>query len=260
MASFDSSFFIGSVVMPRQDFKVNGIDVSIAGGEYYLYDLSSPLSLLSQMQAALAAGGVALGFAVLLGSGYVRLSGSAAFTVAWGTASVLKELLGYSVDLASATGHVAPKLSPIFWSPQRKARFELTPDGVRGMRQHILHQSVSAYSGKAESTSHGAREFQKWSWEKIPYERLMTANALAGEFDTFFERVAVRSARFKVYHIANEDTLSTSQFTFDVALGPYVMPLGNNAGWQYTRASGHTWTDFTADLTVSATVCPEIDY
>lgn len=257
--AYYSGWFIGSRTIARQDFQINGNAVSVPAGTYYLTDPTAALSLLEQVITAMGVGLLFAPTAVLLGSGKVRLTAAGAFTVTWGTATALRDLLGFTADLASATSHTATLKSPLWWSPGKPALFALTPLGVTGQPRYILSQSMSAYSGRAESTSHGARRYQRFVFEKVDSERVSTPSALGGEYGTWFEAVAVRSARFKMYRDAVEDVASVAEFTYDTVHGPYVLPLGGAAEWAYQRSAGLTWTDLCCDITVAATVCPEID-
>lgn len=257
--AYTAGWFIGSRTITVQSFKINGNAVSVPAGTYYLTDPTGAISLLTQVITAMGVGLLFAPTAVLLGSGKVRLTAAGAFTVTWGTATELRDLLGFSGDLGSATSHTATLKSPLWWSPGKPALFALTPLGVTGQPRYVLSQSMSAYSGKAESTSHGSRSYQRFTFEKVDSERMSTPSALGGEYGTWFAAVAVRSARFKLYRDAVEDPASASAFTFDTVHGPYVLPIGNAAEWAYQRSAGFTWTDMCCDVTVPATVCPEID-
>lgn len=257
--AFTAGWFIGSRTLSAQSFQINGNAVSVPAGTYYLTDPSAALSLLSEVVSAMSTGLLFAPTAVLLGSGKVRLTAAGAFTVTWGTATALRDLLGFTADLGSATSHTATLKSPLWWSPGKPALFALTPLGVTGQPRYILSQSISAYSGRAESTSHGERSYQRFTFEKVDAERMSTPDALGGEYGVWFAAVAVRSARFKMYRDAVEDASSASAFTYDTVHGPYVLPLGAAAEWAYQRSAGFTWTDMACDITVPATVCPEID-
>lgn len=255
-----SAWFIGSVTIGLQSFTVNGTPVSVAAGTYYLSDPTSALSLLAKVQTAMLLG-AAGSTAVLLGSGKVRLAATGALVIVWGAATLLRDLLGFTGGLALATAYVAPNYSTLWWSPGKPGLFALSPLNVTGSRRHIVSQSTAAYTGKAESTSHGSRLFQRFTFEKVASERLKasdTDTSAGGEYDAFYSQVAVRSGRFKVYSNANEDSTSTTAFTYDTVVGPYTVPLGNDASWQYQRAAGHTWTDYTCDISITANSCPEI--
>lgn len=258
MPAYQSSWFIGSTTIGAQAIEIESDPQVVTAGTFYLTDPTAGRSLLSQIEAAMSNAGVVDAEAVLLGSGYVRLKGSMPWTLTWGSGTLLRDLLGYETDLVAGLAFVAPLKSPLFWSPGKPASFDQTPIGVRGSKRYVLSQSVSAYSGRAESTSHGVREYQRFSTEKVDAERVRTVDELGGEYGTFYDLVAVRSARFKFYHLAVEDTLSTTAFTYESVLGPYLISLGSTAAWDYTRSRGHEYTDFTVDLTVNAHVVPEI--
>jgi hypothetical protein len=129
MASFYSAWFIGSIVLREQAFTVNGVLVVVAAGTYYLSDPTAGLSLLAAVQAAMlpqAAGATA----VLLGSGKVRLAGAGAFSITWGAATLLRDLLGYTGNLAASTSYTAPGKSALFFSPGKPATLRPDPLGV----------------------------------------------------------------------------------------------------------------------------------
>lgn len=257
--SFYSAWFVGSRTLGLQLFSINGSAASIPAGTYYLTDPTAALSLLDAMVTAMGAALLFAPTAELLGSGKVRLTAAGAFPIVWGSATLLRDLLGFEGDLAASASHTATRKSPLWWSPGKPALFALTPLGVTAAPRYLLAQSVSAYSGRAESTSHGSRGYQRFPFEKVDSERMRTPDELGGEYGVWFEAVAVKSARFKVYRDAVEDPASTSPFTYDTVHGPYVQPLGTAPEWAYQRSSGHTWTDYTCDITVAATVCPEIE-
>lgn len=259
MAAFYSGWFIGSRTLGTQLLTINGSAASVLAGTYYLTDPTAGLSLLAKVISAMSTALLFAPTAVLLGSGKVRLTAAGAFSVTWGSATLLRDLLGFTGDLGAATSHTAPLKSPLWWSPGKPALFSLTPLGVTAQPRYVLTQSVSAYSGRAMSTSHGARRFQRFTMEKVAAERMSTPAALGGEFGRWFEAVAVPSARWKLYRDAVEDAASTTAFTYESVHGPYILPLGNAAEWSYTRSSGFTWTDLCCDITVPATVCPEIE-
>ena len=261
MAAIYSAWFIGSVTIAAQTFTVNGVAVVVPAGTYYLSDPTAGLSLLAATAAAMvpqAAGATA----VLLGSGKCRLTATGNFTVTWGTATTLRDLLGFTGNLAAAATYTASLYSDLWWSPGKPALFALSPLGVTGQTRYILSQSTSAYTGKAESTSHGSRLYQRFTFSHVDSERVKAANtdaAAGGEYEAWFAQVAVRSTRFKVYHDAIENAASTSAYTYTSVHGPYVQPLGGEASYKYQRSSSLTWTDICADVSIDANGCPEIE-
>ncbi len=259
MAAYYSAWFIGSATISDTVVACGGF-LPFDAGTYYLTDPTSARSLCGMLETVLQAAEPTV-TVELLASGYVRISADVTFAVTWMVTNELRDLLGFNADLSGADSYTAPNHSPLWWSPGKPALFTLSPQGVTGQRRHILSQSVSAYSGKAESTSHGSRVYQRFTFEKVDAERLKvpdTDTSSSGEYDAWFDEVVAKSARFKVYHNAIEDSASTAEFTYESVHGPYIQPLGDNASWAYQRSSGFTWTDLCADLTVTANGCPEI--
>jgi hypothetical protein len=259
MASSETAFCIGSAVISAQTITIDGAAQVVPAGTYYLYDSSAGLSLLSQVEDAMTAAGIAGAAVELLGSGYVRLKSSGAvFTVAW-TSTTLRDLLGFTGALAASSSYTAPLKSKLFWSPGKTELPMEAPLGIRGSKRYNVAQTFSPYTGTVESLSHGYREFNTFKWEKLNVDRIRTANELGGEYGTWFENVCVKSARWKLYHWAIENPASTTQFTYDVKLGPYVTILGSKgAEWKYGRSRSFEWTDSEADIELPVTVTPEI--
>jgi hypothetical protein len=259
--AFYSAWFIGSATIAAQPFLVGAGACNVAAGTYYLTDPTSALSLLAQMQTTILAQAAGASV-VLLASGKVRISATGAFALTWGTSTTLRDLLGFNADLAALNSYTAPLKSKLWWSPGKPALFGLSPLGVTGQNRYIVSQSVSAYTGKAESTSHGSRVYQRFPFEKVDSERIKAADtdaAAGGEYEAWFAQVAVKSARFKVYRDVTEDSTSTTAFAYDSVHGPYIQPLGSDASYAYQRSAGLTWTDLCADITITANGCPEIE-
>lgn len=256
--AYTSSFFVGSITLGASTFRVNGVDVVLPAGTWYLTDPTAARSLVTAF-ATIVATQAAGATAILTPSGRVRVAAAGVFSVTWNTATALKDALGFTGNLAAADAYAAPTPSPLFWSPGKPAMFMNTPLGVEGMKRHVVNQSTAGYTGQTQSTSFGYRTFQRFMFQNVNFERLMTVDELPGEYDVWFTRVAVRSARFKLYYNAQEDAAdTTTAFTYDSVLGPYIMPLSGQADWDYKRNSGFQWTDYTADLDLLANGCPEI--
>lgn len=259
MATIDTAWFIGSATI-ADTVVACGAFLPFAGGTYYLTDPTAARSLCATLETVLQIS-EATATVELLSSGFVRISADVPIDITWMVTNELRDLLGFDADLSGADTYTAPLHSPLWWSPGKPALFTLSPLGVTGQRRHNLSQSVSAYTGKTESTAHGSRLFQRFTFEKVDSERLKVADtdtALAGEYEAWFQQVAVPSARFKVYSAVGEDPAGTTEFTYDAVVGPYVQPLGSDASWNYQRSSGATWSDFCADISINANGCPEI--
>lgn len=259
--AYRSTWLIGSVLdLEVQDLTISGSAEQVAAGSYYLYDASTALSLLAQVEAAMTAAGLASASAVLLRTRKVRLSAGAAFSIVWNDTR-LRDLLGFSQgNVAGQASYVANSISPLLWSPGTKPAAVAAPLDVSGHKQHLVNTAVAPYTGRMEATSHGAREFNRYTWLNISKARLRTSSVLGGEWQTFFDEVVVKAAPHKNYREVQEENSGTTVATFDYAPhGPYqVSPERRALGWEFARSKGFEVLDRRYDLTIPVHVCPEL--
>ena len=247
--AYRAAWLIGSYAsMPASSMTINATAVPVAAGSRYLYDADAALSMLSLIEGIITAGGVAGASVRLNENGKVRLSGGGLFSVTWGAATQLRDLLGFTADLASNASHTAPNLSPLIFMPGKPETPMTQRLGVAGHRVHAVFTATAPYSGKQESVSHGTREYARYSFPMVDSDLVVGTVGQGGTFDTFFEKVGVRSARFKLYREVLEDPNSNASVmaTLDQPLGPYVFsaPLT----WKLDRSRGFTSTDIRCDV------------
>jgi hypothetical protein len=260
VAVFRSSWLIGSVRdLPVQNFEADGVAASVATGNYYLAGPVTALSLRAAFQAALIAAGVADALVVITQSRTVRITASETFTLEWGDATRLRDLLGFSADLLNLDTHQAPLVSPLLWSPARPGRSMLSPQLTRGIRRPLNYYAVSPSDGSVTVVSHGAREYQRLEWSMIANDRIFTTDELGGEFVSFFEEVLAKGASFYHYPEVVEDaSVSATTATLLPFLGPYVFsPKARATTWAYDRADGFKWTDRRQDIDLDIHVTPQ---
>ncbi len=259
MASFRSSWLIGSYADRPEgtEVTINASVQPVVGGSRYLWNTDASLSLLAVMQNAITAAGVAGASVVLLQSGKVRISAGAAFSITWGTATLLRDLLGFTGNLAAAASHTAPGLSPLIWLPGRPEIPLAQRLGVVGHRVHAVYSTTAPYSGTQESVVHGSRLFARYSWPYVDTERMVGDAGEGGTWDTWWSTVAIRSARFYLYRDVLEDPAGTSSTisTLDEALGPYV--VSSPRTWRWDLSKGFERTDKRADLELACHVVAE---
>jgi len=255
--AYYSGWFIGSRTMSVQSFQINGNAVSVPAGTYYLTDPTSTLSLLSKVISAMSTGLLFAPTAVLLGSGKVRLTAAGAFTVTWGTATLLRDLLGFTTNLAGNSISTAPNVSGLLWSPQRTETPMLAPIGIRGQKVAAVYQSQSPYDGTTENTSRGSREYNRFIFRRVTYLRVWTSNNNGGEFNRWFEEVAVPAARWKLYSQVLESELDV-EAEVNTGLGPYIVTAEKRGvNWDFTRSKGQEFSDRQMDIDFNVHVCPE---
>lgn len=245
--------------MPAQTFKADGVDAVVAAGNYYLQSPVSALTLLAVFRQALLDAGVADATAVLTRSRHVRLTASESFTVEWGAATQLRDLLGFTGDLPNLAAHQATLVSPLLWSPARPSSSMLSPTLTTGMRRPLSYFAVSPSDGSTTVVTHGSRVYQRLTWINVDNARVFTLAELGGEYIKFFETVLAQGC--SLYHFPDvvEDAVTSSvSVTLLPYLGPYVLSPANRAAtWVYDRSKGFEWTDRRQDIDISLHVVPQ---
>jgi hypothetical protein len=258
MAAFLSAWLVGSYAsLPEQDITIAGSAETVPAGSYYLTDPTASLSLLAQVEAALVSAGLVGVSCVLMKNRKVKIGSAGAFAIAW-TDTLLRDLLGFTGDLAAASSHEAPNISPLLWSPARPESPALTSFGIRGHKVHAVYHAVSPYTGETESTAHGYREYQRYRFPNVDTDRVRTTAGAGGEWQTWFDQVAVRAARWKLYRNVSEDPDSTSTATLGTPLGPEIYSAERRGvAWYLQRSRGYELIDRRADIDVPCHVPPE---
>ena len=250
MPTYNAAWLIGSVAdLPAQAVAIDGAPVSSSAGDFYLYDATAARSLITEFEAMMTAAGVAGPNAYIRRSGYVYLESSGVFAVNWGTGTRLRDLLGFTANLTGSTSYVAPLKSPLLWMPGKPE----TPIGHRlatvGHKIPTQFQAVSAYTGRAESVSHGDRYFARISFPMVDTALVVSAANEGGTFARWWDEIAVTSARWKLYRDVGEDPAGTS--------AEHRNPSGNAPRWTFEPSKGFERTDLRADLDIRCHVCPE---
>lgn len=262
MAEYRAAWLIGSIEgMPSQSIKIDGSPFSPTGSNFYLYDATAARSLITAMGALLTSAGVAGPLAYIRRSGYVYLASSGVFTVSWGTSTVMRDLLGFTGNLVGSASYVAPLKSPLLWMPGKPE----TPMGHRlgtvGQKVNTQYQAVSAYTGRAESVSHGSRTYARYSFPMVDTELVVTTTNEGGTFARWWDEIAMTSARWKLYRDVGEDPAGTTAVhgDLDEPLGPYVCSntSGNSPRWAFDPSKGFERTDARADIDLRAHLVAE---
>ena len=260
MASYRAAWLVGSYAgLPQQDTLINAVMGATPAGGYYLYNHgNASLSLLTHVRNAIGAATGAATTAILQQSGHVRIDCAAPFSLAWGTSTLLRDLLGFSANLALNASYTAPLLSPLLFMPGKPETPLAQRLGVAGHRSHTVFQTTAPYSGKSESVSHGSRSYARYGFPMIDTDRLTGSLGEGGTFDTWFEYVAVRSARWKLYRDVLEDPAGTTSalLTLTQPLGPYVM-TGERPSWKWDLSRGFERTDKRGDIELACHVVEE---
>lgn len=226
-----SAWFIGSITVTGQDFTVDASGVGVPDGPYYLLRSPTTYSLLDVMAARVVAivGGTCV--ITLRRNRCVRIVFNTARTVTWGAATQLRDLLGFTGDLGSATTHDAPGVSPLLWSPGYLA----TPKTIEGVAGYTVpHQAItkSADGSQVYCTHYGQETWQDLGWSHIMPDRMRVATGTGGgTFHEFYEQCAMLRERFVYHQGIDELDGDTTAATMDTALGPYVLRPEFSSDW-----------------------------
>lgn len=234
-----SSWLVGSIVLPQQQFTVDATVVAIPAGTYYLRHATAALSLVDVVATAIVAALGGTCTVTLQRSRLVRIAFNVARSITWGTATQLRDLLGFTGDLGSATPQTATNISALLWSPA----FPGMPTTVVGTLGYELERQevyTSDDGSEIQSDFHGEIVWQELQWDHIPVSRLRTAASVSvaaqgGTFHQFYRQCARLRRRFFHYEQVTEDSSdSGTAVTWPSGLGPYVVREGFNPQW-YTR-------------------------
>jgi len=242
VASYTSAWLVGSVKDASYGVTIAGSAQTISG-DLYLYHPTSALSLLAAWVTAATTAGLGSPTAVLTRDRKVKLSNGANFTVTW-TNTTLRDLLGFTGNLASASSYTATNVSPLLWSPGKPLLPELSPSGTTGNRRPLAYWTQSPTDGSPFVVAHGERIDQRWSVSHVSQGRMQTSSEAGGEWATFFETCAEKGYSWYVYPSVAEETGSSTTATLSNGLGPYVLAVSGRApSWDFQRARGFEYLD-----------------
>lgn len=222
MARIRSCWVVGSVeLLPQQDLTIEGSSETIPAGPYFLFHDDPAVSLIAQMLAAMLSAGVAAPVVELLENRRVRLGSSGVFTVTWGSATALRDFLGFTGNLAAADSYEAPNISRFLWSPGIPPNKETPTDAV-GFNVEDAEIKVSADGNVQEVDFHTTHVWDEWEWDAVLLNRYLDPTGFnGGTWDGFRTAVIVPGHRFQLYEIVVEDSSSSSTVVLPAALGTY---------------------------------------
>lgn len=257
MAQYRAAWLIGSYAsMPATEVTVNAVLTAVTGGDWYLWDATATWSLCALMQNTLTAAGVAGGACVLQRDGKIKLSAAGVFSVTWGVGTLLRDMLGFTGNISGSASYSAPNQSPLLFMPGKPETPMAQRLGTAGHKTHTVYMAIAPYSGKAESVSHGSRQFARYFFPLVDTDLMVDDSNTGGTWGRWTEEVAVKAARWKLYRGALEDPTDTAAVTasLDQPLGPYVVTDPN---WRWDTSKGFERTDARADLDIKCHVVEE---
>jgi hypothetical protein len=228
-----TTLWVGSMEgMLEQDLLIDGSPEPFAAGDYYLRHATASLSAMATLAALLTGTGIA-GVAVeLLENLYVRISATPAFAITW-TDTGLRDMLGFTGNLAGLNSYTAPRRSPYLWSAGWPAELA-TPSGVGSYDDEDAVVRPSADGTDQELDHFVTHRLQEASYDVVPLSRYMLQDSALADglnWRTFRRQVLVANARFQLYELITEDMASTDPITWVDPLGTYLvreLPPGVN--------------------------------
>lgn len=173
----------------------------------------------------------------LLRNRLIRITFDAGGNVAvvWGSATDLRDALGFESDLSGALTYTSDNPSDIIWCPGlteiSKGRL-----GQAGIPVYDLQVAGAAGSTKPVHTSHHYREINTLRWMNVDNGRVWV-DGTGGEHLAFWRKVLIGGRQFAHYRQVTNDETSTSAVTLATRVGPYcfVAPRGA-AEYPYDRS------------------------
>lgn len=234
----DTSLLVGSITLPEQVVEINASAQTITAGTRYLRHPTAALSWLAQLEAAITAAGIGSASVVMLQSLRVRASGSPNFDIDWTSsgATLLRDLLGWAANSASAGTHTATSASPLIWDPGDPA----TPSvrfGATGYTNNDDARHVSADGTQFRVDIYHEQKRIELSWTNVAADRLQVDDATqgGGTFHEFYEQSGKRGYSM-FWHAAQSLDGTATPVTWDDVqrFGPYAIRPEFGVDW-YAR-------------------------
>jgi len=221
MATAITDILIGSIEqLATQVFSITSGQVTITSDDYYLRSNNASLSLIDEVEAELLNTGANAPDVFIRRDLKVQINFGIAEAIGWGSATKLRNLLGFDGDSALSTSHVADHPSPLLWSPGYLGKFA-TIRGIDGYDVDDTTLTMSNTGNTVIGTNTSKSTLQNMDWDAVEIERIHTTSEFGGEFKRFRDEVLSNVFRFLLYQDITEDPSSGTEITFTAPLGPY---------------------------------------
>lgn len=223
------------------DDGTNDDTITVAAGDYYPVHGTSSLSLGNAIASAINAQHTTLSDVTfsITASGRVQFksTGETTFSIDFSVSTggiIARDTLGYTGNVSGAHTHVAPTVSPLFWSPGKTESPVDAPLGVVGQKVRDAVRGQAATSVMKGRTFNSYRVNRFW-WRFVANDRGWTSSEANGEYYTFFDQVLSMLRQFILWRSISEDTSDTSTIiTLTTSLGPYKF-TGDPRKWDLRR-------------------------
>lgn len=224
MARINSTWLVGSVEsLPAQSFTIDVYGATIPAGPYYLTHATSNISLFDLVTSEMDNAAVPDPAVEFLENRLVRISASATFAITWGSATTLRDMLGFTGNLSGASSYTATLVSPYLWSAGQTVS-KSTPTGSTGYSVEDATITVSADGTEQYTDFHTTHTWDEWDWPSVYLDRFDASGAYSGgTYLGFRTAVIVPGHRMQCYEIVEEDSSSSTVVTLPTVLGTYRM-------------------------------------
>lgn len=165
--------------------------ITIAAGNYFPTDLMNEVT--TQVQAA--AGSIGAGFFCDISRGESSATGrttmfvsSGTFSITWGSATDLRDALGFTSDISSVATVTGPDHARGMWLPGNPAKFSMYGDSANGSIETDLRTTVSPNGYVNTLYGSKRRSHRNVSWTGVPNTRALQhfENVANESFESFF--------------------------------------------------------------------------
>lgn len=255
-----ADWLVSSRAWQTQAITVDGnpVNVTASLGGLYLIHNTAALDLLARVVVAMTAAGVVGAAAFVTEDRHVRLEAAGVFTVTWGLGTTLRDLLGFTGDLAAADGYTAPLRSPLLWSPGKVLTPELSPLDTHGQPVADISATIGRQGSLVVRQEGTPTVRQRWALAHVPLTRVWYTRPepVAGEFASFWETELIAGQQWIVLRRVGEGLSSTASADYagKVQLGPYFADMTdrNFRALPFTRSSGFERVEARYDFTIPA--------
>lgn len=242
----ESAMLIGSTTdWTDQTMTAPAVTVSASTGDaLYLDHDTAALSIFAQMEADADITSVEL-----LQNGKILITLAASGALTWGSATTLRDVLGFSGDKPAASTHTSDNPCQLCWMPTRHEIPE-HPLGVVGSTDHLI-DVAQMRDGTQTVVRFGGNRRNRFRFAHVPAARFWSTSESNQEFRTFFDQVLIRGRRFMLYRNVDIDTSSSSAVSYSSPLGPYQADLARMPTMLGTnRAAGFEQVDVNFDVSI----------
>lgn len=218
-------------------------DLTFPAGDYYLDHSTASLSLVSTFATMLDSHSELAGSAAIITrSGLQRITNAVAFSVDnWG-GTILRDLLGFTTTLGSATVQLSPNSSPLYWSPGKPE----STAGRQGSDGLLVKDTRAARSapGRVVATQNNTWFKNGVQWRFVKIDRMQTVPNTNGTWFTVWDEVVSRYRRFFIARDVIEDltddvtAISIASRIPSVGRGAYILNMGGPVEQIHRREFG----------------------